>query len=447
MLRSFFGSQSIIGPIEQDSKTSRNRINDIEETQSRAIPNCSQKNRRIQSHRISQEQDLRVYYTNSRSLGNKMNELRALVCTEKLDIIAITETWINLENKHYKTEYSIIGYNLYNTDRNSGNRGGGVAVYVRDGLNSCIKSGIKSSNDSESIWVEIKDGQSNLLFGVVYRPPSLDRESSKILWDEIDRACSNSKVYIVGDFNFGGIDWEEKTGNSESSDFLEVVNDNFLYQHISEPTRCNNILDLVLSKDETSIHSIENGGHLANSDHNEIRFCIKGTLKQTDNTTIVPNFREANYEGLRDYLKEAWRNPVNGSQEGILEIESSGNRSVEQKYSNFLDVIHRGQEIYIPSKQFRSKKSDPRWLTNRLKNIIGRRRGIYRKIKRGEYQLRNQYRDLCRQVKRETRKAKRDYEIRIAEESKANPKGFYQLYRTKTRENIGSLKSPEGHIT
>ena len=52
----------------------------------------------------------------------------------------------------------------------------------------------------------------------------------------------------------------------------------------------------------------------------------------------------------------------------------------------FLQVVHRGKEIHIPSKQYRTKKSDPRWLNNRLKYTIGKKKGIYRRIKR-EFQL------------------------------------------------------------
>ena len=172
----------MIGHIVLYSETNRNRANSVDGTQSRAIPNCSQINGRIQSHRISKIQNLRVYYTNSRSLGNKINELRALVCTEKLDIVAVTETWMNLGNKHFKTEYNIDGYSLYNTDRTSGNRGGGVAVYIRNSLNSCIKTGIKATEEAETIWVEIKDIQHSIILGVVlvYSPSSLSRESSKI---------------------------------------------------------------------------------------------------------------------------------------------------------------------------------------------------------------------------------------------------------------------------
>ena len=90
---------------------------------------------------------------------------------------------MNLGNKHFKTEYNINGYSLYNTDRTSGNRGGGVAVYIRNSLNSCIKTGIKATEEAETIWVEIKDIQHSIILGVVNSAPILIRESSNIIWD------------------------------------------------------------------------------------------------------------------------------------------------------------------------------------------------------------------------------------------------------------------------
>ena len=140
MSRSFFSSQDEFKHVDQCGNIGINRSSSVDGTQNIAIPNCSQLKNRILRHSVNKEQDLKVYYTNSRSLGNKMNELRALVGTEEVDIIAVTETWMKLDNKHFKTEYNINGYNLYNTDRTSGSKGGGVAVCDRDSLMSCIKT-------------------------------------------------------------------------------------------------------------------------------------------------------------------------------------------------------------------------------------------------------------------------------------------------------------------
>ena len=278
------------------------------------------------------------------------------------------------------------------------------------------------------MWVDIKDGRDSLVFGIIYRPPNLDRTNSKIIWEEISKASRYNKVCIVGDFNFRYINWRQLTGNLESDDFLEVVQDNFLHQFVTEPTRGDNILDLVLSNRENLINNVNIGDKLGSSDHNEIRFNINWRNKPIENLTVVPNFRQANYDGLRTFLQEAW---------GYLDLSSdlthgdvrSGyeteNPTVEEGYLNFKQIIHRGQEQNIPNKQFRTGNSDPRWLNNRLKYLIGKKKGIYRRVQRGEERLRNKYLDLNRQVKREIRKAKRGYEVKVASESKVNPKVFF----------------------
>lgn len=51
-------------------------------------------------------------------------------------------------------------------------------------------------------------------------------------------------------------------------------------------------------------------------------------------------------------------------------------------------------------------------------------------------QARPGYVELSRLVKKNTRIAKKNYEIKVANEAKSNPKGFFQMYRTKTREKI-----------
>ncbi len=64
-------------------------------------------------------------------------------------------------------------------------------------------------------------------------------------------------------------------------------------------------------------------------------------------------------------------------------------------------------------------------------------------MKREEEHPRDRYNDLAKTVKKNTRIAKRNYEIRIAMEAKANPNGFFHLYKTKVRDEIGPLKSGE----
>ena len=396
-----------------------------------------------------------------------MDEFRTLISTEKIDIAIISETWMNTETREFLAEYQISGYDMYESNR-KGRKGGGVVIYVKDSITCYRKSDIKVNDNTESVWVEISNSRKKIILGAIYRSPKLSRADSRYLWEEIRKATDNNPSIVVGDFNLPRIDWDNQIGDAESEEFLDVVQDNFLHQYIREPTRGSNILDLVLSNTDNIISDVEIGGQLGNTDHDEIRFKFNWNEHSSENKTSVPNFRLGDFGGLRSFLRSGLATPSGDHRRELgLEINERSqvqvalgqgevqvavgqvidHTSVCDKYSRLVNLIHSGQHRYIPSKTFRANNSDPRWLNNRIKYLIGQRKGIYRKIKRGENQLRNRYSVLNREVKREIRKAKRDYEIKIARESKENPKGFYQMYRTKNKDRIGPLISESGNIT
>jgi hypothetical protein len=55
--------------------------------------------------------------------------------------------------------------------------------------------------------------------------------------------------------------------------------DNYLIQHVHEPTRESNILDLVLTSSDYEVEKMKVEDHLGNSDHNVLRWNIIHTLK------------------------------------------------------------------------------------------------------------------------------------------------------------------------
>ncbi|KAK4805887.1 hypothetical protein QYF61_025754 [Mycteria americana] len=75
---------------------------------------------------------LKCLYTIARSVGNKQEELEAIVHQENDDMVAIRETW--WDDSHNRSA-STDGYKLFRRDKR-GRRGGGVALYVRECLDS-----------------------------------------------------------------------------------------------------------------------------------------------------------------------------------------------------------------------------------------------------------------------------------------------------------------------
>ena len=410
------------------------------------------------------ENHIKVYYCNSRSVRNKIDLLKGLASVERPAVIAITETWLDTEGRDFKSEFEIEGYNVYHKDR-KGRTGGGVAIYVENSLNSFTSRTVETGANNETLWVEVINGRDRLLIGCIYRPPSLSREETNSIFQEISAAATRCKnVYIMGDFNYRNIDWVNNVGDNEAEQFIEVINDSFLRQLVNVPTRGNNILDLVLTDREDLVNNLEVGGRLGNSDHEEIRFNIKwGCCQVNENKALVPDFRRGNYQALRKHLADASNLRIRKGASQVTEVhevgsvgikesqswagrpsEVTGSSGVEDEYNEFVRMLIEGQEKHIPHRKIRSGKNDPKWMTSRLRDLIGVKRGVYKRIIDGEVELRDRYTILARTVKKDIRKAKRDYEIRVAANVKSNPKGFFQLYKTKIKDRIGPLKLDEG---
>ena len=107
-----------------------------------------------QENRISGREKLNMFYTNARSLNNKMEELEAKVDSEEYNIVAVSETWFK-EESNWRT--GLEGYKVYRCDMKERIRGG-VAIWVKDSIASRERGDIKEGiNVEDSVCVEIRD--------------------------------------------------------------------------------------------------------------------------------------------------------------------------------------------------------------------------------------------------------------------------------------------------
>ena len=79
----------------------------------------------------------------------------------------------------------------------------------------------------------------------------------------------------MGDFNHGHIQWKflESTGG-EDQQFLFLIEESFLTQHMLEPTRGENVFDIVLSSQKELVDNVKIHEPFCNSDHSQIHFDI-----------------------------------------------------------------------------------------------------------------------------------------------------------------------------
>ena len=76
-----------------------------------------------------------------------------------------------------------------------------------------------------------------------------------------------------------------------------------------EPTREENLLDIVLSSQKELVDNVKILEPLGNSDHDQIHFDINVKTERTNKKTHRRNFHKGNYKDMRKYLaKHDWNN-------------------------------------------------------------------------------------------------------------------------------------------
>src|SRR6218665_418420 len=118
--------------------------------------------------------------------------------------------------------------------------------------------------------------------------------------------CKATKMscVIMGDFNHH-IDWSKREGKDNTDEsFLDCMDECFLTQHVIEPTRGDNILDLVISMDERMIEEVKVGEELGTSDHRIIRFSVNGEHeKEVEAYQKRYNYFKADYDLVRSKIR------------------------------------------------------------------------------------------------------------------------------------------------
>ena len=80
--------------------------------------------------------------------------------------------------------------------------------------------------------------------------------------------------------------------------FLMLVKDCFLTQHVSEPTRGDNILDLILSTQKERIDNVRVIEPLGKSDHSQIQFNLRVNTVNKGTKQKTRDFQKGDYEAI-----------------------------------------------------------------------------------------------------------------------------------------------------
>ncbi len=172
----------------------------------------------------------------------------------------------------------------------------------------------QGSEKYDTVYIEVATSKHNkLMIGTVYRPPNQQAADDTALYAEIQAMTQNKQSVIIGDFNCPNIDWITLSGDQEGNRLLEMLENAFLTQIVTQPTRENNSLDLVLVSDSDLARECQVGEKLSGCDHHLIRLTIRTGQELTENKSRIPDYRRANFILARELLSSTTWEPVNST--------------------------------------------------------------------------------------------------------------------------------------
>ncbi len=363
---------------------------------------------------------------NARSLCYKMPLLQTIVDTANPSIILITESWGH--SGIQDAVFSLPHYTMFRCDREKDlGPGGGVLLYVHDSFPAVQLSHVY--NFKESVWCHLQMGVENVVVGCIYRPPSSDAENDASLAELIAHICSQHKglVIISGDFNLPRIDWEHLCWPANCDWFMDAIENNYLHQHILQPTRQSNILDLLFSNDPSIVSRIELTPPLGSSDHASIicYFQLVNSREVTGRGEMFRrDYRNADWASYRRHLEETdW--------DAVFHCKDT-----DDLWDAFAAAINRALSDAVPKKMSKQRNRHRKrpWQTRELLHAVRGNRSAWRRFQAAPTPQNDLFRkEASKRLCNITKSAVQQCEQAIATNITGNSKGFWSYVRSKTR--------------
>ena len=297
-----------------------------------------------------------VLLLNARSLQNKFDDMSVVADINNADLIAITETWFN-ENTPLQL-FSLSNYNLFFKSRKD-RVGGGVALYGKQRLN-CKQLPVQVPDGLEVLWIQMRPPKlprqvSSIIICVIYFPPRdplspdyIDHITSTI--DELLIRYPGAGISIIGDFN--------------DLDIEPFLQDQRFKQVVQQPTRGENILDMIIKNYSLLYHSPEILCPIANSDHNCVLWQPRFPQANRSNKIRKKNVRPLTDSGRRVF--GSWI--TQHSWEEVLQATG-----VNDKLTILLRTVQEHLDDSLLIREIRFHEDDKPWMTSDIKSTIQNR--------------------------------------------------------------------------
>jgi len=228
---------------------------------------------------------------------------------------------------------------------------------------------------------------------------------------------------MLGDFNYPEINWLNQSladnASLDCKDFFSGVNDSFITQHVLVPTRGDATLDLIFSREPELVSDVKVLENLGSSDHNMVTCTIHHQCDTHVSHRQVRDYNRGNYDSIRSELEE-----INWDEFMCGEMIPCWDR--------FKKLLLELEQKYIPLKKTprRNHSNKPIWMTNKALKSIERKSKVFRKYKRHDHPA---VKAANSTAVRELKRAKHNFEKKLAQNIKQDSKSFFAYVRSKAK--------------
>ena len=278
-----------------------------------------------------------------------------------------------------KSSQTDIKINVIRRDRNC--HGGGVFVLAKDEL-AMSEVHVKDPECPMVLAnITLKD-KTNITIGAFYRQPNTSLADIESLVTAVMDVRGNKtrvpEMIIGGDFNLPSIEWgdEVKTrdppsyGREINSRFIDVCDELGLTQVVRDPTRENNILDLMLVTSPDRCVDIQVNPGI--SDHDAVCLTFEGRVKiNKKKPRTVFLFKRADMSSLKEDLK------LHEQEEFIAHL---GTGDINHTWNYFKMALSEMIKKNIPQRTITQNHRLP-WVTASIRRLTRRRRRARKKAR------------------------------------------------------------------
>lgn len=317
------------------------------------------------------KKSLRLFTANAFGLLSKLDELRHVAGKLQPDIIVITETKLTPE-KASQNDVHVPGYYEPLRKDRSG-QGGGVGVWVKNTLVFKHIDQIDTSQQ-EVIWLAVTLAASEkVVICAAYRPGSCSDTDVQLL-NHIDKSIETARRYghkliLAGDFNVHNADWLCSTRTTVAGELAEdICHLHGLTQHVEEPTRGHNTLDLVMSDFDTV--KVVTDQPLGRSDHSTVIadfFADPHHVPKTSRT--VWRYTNADWARLNSFFMHT---------DWDLLFTGNADESCESLSSH----IQLGMRKFIPSRRLTIRRTCAKWWTPECTDAVNSKKAAWKRLQK-----------------------------------------------------------------